>query len=360
MLIQITDPFLLPDGTNWTGTIIYTLLYATTLNGSTVVGAQQAIQVTDGISVQLAPGLYSVQLNQSGLREVYTAQWGVPVSGGPYTVAEISSNVSLQGSFGGVVLSGTPTTGQIPTATSPTSATWQTPTSGGLLQSNTVSISSAQLISDNPIVLVPAAGSGMVVFPFAIRAKLNFGTMAYVARDLGPYLWWGSNTGQIISASPIGISFELQINVVLSTATTASYLSGLSAGNTLTNSGGFPPSQYDNSPIVLQELPTYTLNCGPVLSAVATTPGTGYAPGDQLNPFGSQGVFGDAVLTVATVDGGGGITGLTITSAGTTNDSGSGTPQNVTGSGSGAVVNVTVQPGDGTLLVTTWYTVAPL
>lgn len=96
MLIQITDPFLLPDGSNWTGTIIYTLLYATTLNGSTVVGAQQAIQVTNGISIQLAPGLYTVQLNQSGLRDVITAQWGVPTSGGPYTVAEISSNVTLQ------------------------------------------------------------------------------------------------------------------------------------------------------------------------------------------------------------------------------------------------------------------------
>lgn len=129
--ISIIDSFLNPDGSQWTGSITYTLLYATTAAGATVVNAEQQFNVVNGINICLAPGLYTVILQQSGFAYSITSSWGVPVSGGPYTVSEISSNVTLQGSFGAVTLTGTPSTGQVPTATSPTAATWQTPGGGG-------------------------------------------------------------------------------------------------------------------------------------------------------------------------------------------------------------------------------------
>ena len=129
--ISIVDPFLNPDGSSWTGSITYTLRYATTVAGAFIVNAEQQFNVSNGINLCLAPGLYTIVMQQSGFAFSITSDWGVPVSGGPYTVAEISSNVTLQGSFGAVTLTGTPSTGQVPTATSPTAATWQTPGGGG-------------------------------------------------------------------------------------------------------------------------------------------------------------------------------------------------------------------------------------
>jgi len=168
-LIQITDPFLNPDGSQWTGTIIYTLLYPTTVDGATIVGAQQAIQVSNGISIQLAPGLYTVQLNQSGLREVITEAWGVPFSGGPYTVAQIQGNITLQGGFGSVTLTGTPSAGQVPTATGPTAATWQ----GATLQSNTVEVLNAAMLQLDtvPVTLLPALGPGKISWPIRLLCQ---------------------------------------------------------------------------------------------------------------------------------------------------------------------------------------------
>lgn len=129
--ISIIDAFLNPDGSQWTGSITYTLRYATTAAGATVVNAEQQFNVANGIDICLAPGLYTVVLQQSGFAFAIASEWGIPISGGPYTVAEISSNVTLQGSFGSVLLLGSPVTGQVPTAVSSTEATWQTPGGGG-------------------------------------------------------------------------------------------------------------------------------------------------------------------------------------------------------------------------------------
>ena len=94
--ISIVDPFLNPDRSAWTGSIVYTLLINSTAAGATVVGARQQFDVsTTGINICLAPGLYAVTLNQSGVTYAVTSQWTVPNSGGPYTVAEISSSTTL-------------------------------------------------------------------------------------------------------------------------------------------------------------------------------------------------------------------------------------------------------------------------
>lgn len=142
--IQITDPFQLPNGQNWTGSIVYTLAYNTTAAGATVVQAQQNIQVTNGISICLAPGLYTpVQLNQSGVRYVVTQSWGVPASGGPYSIAQIQGNITLAPS---------------------------------VLMSSTVMLTTAQILALGtvPVTLVPAPAANQIIEPtLCISQQVN-------------------------------------------------------------------------------------------------------------------------------------------------------------------------------------------
>jgi len=97
--INIVDPFLNPDSTVWTGSITYTLQYATTVAGATLVEARQVINVSDGIDICLAPGLYTVVYNQSGQRLPVTSQWTVPPTGGPYTIADLEVVGPVTGSL---------------------------------------------------------------------------------------------------------------------------------------------------------------------------------------------------------------------------------------------------------------------
>ena len=97
--INIVDPFLNPDSTVWTGSITYTLQYATTVAGATLVEARQVINVSDGIDICLAPGLYTVTYNQSGQRLPVTSQWTVPPTGGPYTIADLEGVGPVTGSL---------------------------------------------------------------------------------------------------------------------------------------------------------------------------------------------------------------------------------------------------------------------
>lgn len=104
--INIVDAFLNPDGTAWTGAITYTLQYATTAAGATLIQARQNINVSDGIDICLAPGLYTVVYNQSGHRLPVTSQWTVPPLGGPYTIADIegatgaiTTSLTVSGAF---------------------------------------------------------------------------------------------------------------------------------------------------------------------------------------------------------------------------------------------------------------------
>lgn len=94
--ISIVDSFQLPNGQSWTGSIVYTLAYNTTISGATIVNARQQFNVTNGINICLAPGIYApVTLNQSGFGYGLTTQWSVPSTGGPYTIAQISGAVTL-------------------------------------------------------------------------------------------------------------------------------------------------------------------------------------------------------------------------------------------------------------------------
>jgi hypothetical protein len=133
--ISIIDPFLNPNATPWSGSIVYTLAYNTTVSGATIVGARQQFNVTNGINLCLAPGLYSpVSLQQGGFSYTITNSWGVPTSGGPYTIAQIQGNITLQ---------------------SPA------------LLSSTVMLTQAQLLALQtvPVILVPAPAANQIIEP---------------------------------------------------------------------------------------------------------------------------------------------------------------------------------------------------
>ena len=149
--ISIVDPFLNPDGTPWSGSITYTLRYATTAAGATIVNAEQQFSVTSGINICLAPGLYTVVLQQSGVSYGITTQWGVPASGGPYTVAEIQGAVTLQAPGG--------------------------------LSVSTTKLTNAQVLALDgaPQTLVPAA-PGIVNVPVFITAEMT-GSPTYSSGD---------------------------------------------------------------------------------------------------------------------------------------------------------------------------------
>jgi hypothetical protein len=78
--------------------------------------------------------------------------------------------------MGNVVVSGTPTAGQVPVATSPTTATWQT-IGGGVLLSNTVTVHQPAIFALNtvPVTLIPAPPAGTLILPQSIvfQAKGN-------------------------------------------------------------------------------------------------------------------------------------------------------------------------------------------
>lgn len=121
---NILDSFLNPDGTPWTGSITYTLIFATTVAGETIINARQIINVSDGIDLCLAPGIYNVVYNQSGQDYPVSGQWTVPTTGGPYTVADVGTGTSTIGEQGPVGPTGPtgPTGPQGPTGSSAFSA----------------------------------------------------------------------------------------------------------------------------------------------------------------------------------------------------------------------------------------------
>lgn len=160
-LISIVDPFLLPNGQPWSGSVVYTLGYNSTSAGATFVGARQQFNVTSGINTCLVPGLYTpVSLQQGGISYAVTTQWTVPASGGPYTIAQLSGAVQL-----------------VPQ----------------LLFSNTVTWSNAQVLALSTVAqqLVPALGAGVVIVPVRIMYEaandvyVQSGTLNIAAGNFG-------------------------------------------------------------------------------------------------------------------------------------------------------------------------------
>jgi hypothetical protein len=307
---------------------------------------------------------------------------------------------------------------------------------GGLLLSNTVTITPAQLIdAATPITLVPAAGAGLVVFPVAIRWRLVPGAGPFPYQepsDGGPYVWWQNNANPFNEIFFSNAADNSAVGFIQLITDSAQWKSGTQS-SFIAN-----PSFYTNQPLVLQPIGGDSLDRGPILTATINAPGTGYLVNDLVAPSGPSDF--DGILRVTSVNGGGGVTGLAISAPGTVTLGGTAQPTmdvgnlqsatvtlgmggtgymngdtgtvsgcgdmtgtytvltstagvvntvSVTGgtqyftqpncsttvttgggdgtlqlnvvaaTGSGLTVKLTDQPGDGTLTITTWYTVAP-
>ena len=229
------------------------------------------------------------------------------------------------------------------------------------LHCNTVTLTQANILAldSTPFTLVSAAGAGNVVFPFASRWKFNFVTASYqgLCTNSGQYvaMWWGNNTNAFSYVLPLQTlqggntsNWPTFANV---NSTVANFSAGLFA-QTTGGGNGADPTAYTNQPLVLEFLPGETgcLNYGPVLTFVPANPGTGYHVGDII------GIPGNSDALIVTVIGAGGA----VVTLGN-NDLGSSAPGTVAttgGMGTGLTVTLTVQVGDGTLTMTTWYVVA--
>ena len=102
---------------------------------------------------------------------------GPPGPPGPAGATGAQGPPGPGGGLGNVVVSGTPTPGEVPVATSPTTATWQSIGGSGLLLSNTVTVHQPAIFTLNtvPVTLIPAPAAGTILFPQSIvfQAKGN-------------------------------------------------------------------------------------------------------------------------------------------------------------------------------------------
>jgi hypothetical protein len=177
--ISIVDPYLLPDGSSWTGTITYTFSFATTVNGATTQGPISTQGITGGINLCLAPGIYTPVVSvQSGQKPV-ASQWTVPTSGGPYLIANLIGGINL-------VTGATGPTGSTG-ATGPQGATGPTGGGGGsgtlLSAVTTLNDAQVQALGATPFQVVPAAGAGKIILPMAMALYVP-GVSTYSCSDL--------------------------------------------------------------------------------------------------------------------------------------------------------------------------------
>ena len=121
------------------------------------------------------------------------------------------------GGLGNVVLSGAPTAGQVPVATSPTTATWQT-VGGGVLLSNTVTVHQPAIFTLNtvPVTLIPAPPAGTIIFPQSI---------VFQAKENATY---GCSMGVCSLLIKLGSTTLIDWNVINEIGGFATYLANLS------------------------------------------------------------------------------------------------------------------------------------
>jgi hypothetical protein len=210
--INIVDPFLNPDSTVWTGSITYTLQYATTVAGATLVEARQVINVSNGIDICLAPGLYTVVYNQSGQRLPVTSQWTVPPTGGPYTIADlegvgpVTGSLTVTGPF--IAMSTVTMTSLINAAARPYVAT-----------------DSVGLLSTGNLALIAISGSASDLASGTVAAaRGGAGTLSGLLK---------ANGAGVVSAAVAGTDYAVATNGTLGQALTSNGTGGFSTALTL-------------------------------------------------------------------------------------------------------------------------------
>ena len=205
----------------------------------------------------------------------------------------------------------------------PCTSTFSATPSG--LHCNTVTAQESDIIglASTPFVLVPAPGSGLVLFPMSVRWKFSFVSHAYQEPDVGAaFMYWQNNTnafgyliwGTINSGTFGSFSFGSL------TQTQAAYNAGVyMAGLNLSA----PPDQYSNQPLVMQVAPGDSFDRGPALTVAPDAAGASYAVGDQVVTNNGSWTGNYGLFTVATLSGSG-VASLTLTTAGTLGLAGTG------------------------------------
>lgn len=213
----------------------------------------------------------------------------------------------------------------------------------------TVTLNPAALVAlgTTPFTLIPAPGAGRIIVPIGFAFIYNFGTIAFQgALDVAASYAGAAND----SVLPVGFSSTGLLNAAASgfayTGAAIAVNANLAAdANQAIRLTGTGPGLG-----------------GPIVTATLGAGGAGYAANDTgtIND-GSD----DATYKVLTVDGGGAVLTFQVTGAGTSyrveNGVATATGGAQPGVGVGFTVNITaVQNGDGTLKVTTFYSIVPV
>lgn len=209
----------------------------------------------------------------------------------------------------------------------------------------------------SPYTLVPAPGPGYIALPLSIYWRVSPVSHAYVEPDVnGPVIVWGNISNWFQAFFLYTFENTQSIRLAGLTSTSVGFVGALGP-----EQASGPLASAANQPIVMQLIGGDSINRGPILTASVNAAGSGYSPGDLLKAADAEVASGWGVLTVATVGAGGSVASLTVSTAGTDTAAGSAiaTTYTTSGAGSGLTVNLTVQPGDGTLQITTCYKVLP-
>jgi hypothetical protein len=215
--------------------------------------------------------------------------------------------------------------------------------------SRTAFLTAADLLAlgTTPFQLVPAPGAGMIIGLQEIAFTYIFGTKPFES-DAGAVRvrYAGDATVGLIDVAGI-------INQLIGAQSSFLFKSAfMSAAATIL------PGD-DNKAVVIDGL---GLNAGPVGTATLGAGGAGYLANDTGTLTDGN---GDATYRVLTVGGGGAVLTFLITAPGTGYTVGNGQATAPGGAqpgvGAGFTVNITaVQKGDGTLKVTTYYSINPV
>jgi hypothetical protein len=208
------QPLVLPNGAWMQGKLIFTA------PDLAVIGAQD-VTLGGAVEVPLVDGAFSVQLVATDATGMSPTGWTYTVTAmltnGPdwiryVTLPKATASVVLAdvvvpdpvaGTYtvlkdpsyiGNVVVSGTPATGKVPTATSATTATWQMPSGGG----GSTIVSNDGRINQGIVVLAAAASWTIVTF-----GGTEIGSSIPAA--VGDRIWWSPSflrTGGVVYLDP--------------------------------------------------------------------------------------------------------------------------------------------------------------
>lgn len=196
------------------------------------------------------------------------------------------------------------------------------------------------------VTLVPAPGAGKIIAVQSIALTYLFGTIAYGNQTSSAIIFEGDLDNDLFPT--------FLVQSILQATRSRFAISPVSLGDSVNILPGD-----DNTAVVLIGA---GFELGPIVTATLGAGGAGYAANDT-GTITTGG--GNATYRVLTVGGGGAVLTFSITAPGTAYPVGNGqataTGGAQPGAGAGFTVNITaVQTGDGTLKVTTYYSIIPV